>query len=230
MNSVIPISISLLIFVISLPRLLRWIKIARWKKRLAVNKHLKAYNQLFNDVNGFLLSKKARVRGDAFEYLYGEIEFTSFIALLALANPSKETVFLDLGSGVGTAVCACAMVFNVKQSCGVELFEILHNTAQKQQQKLRQMADYYLKAKRIKFINEDFLNTNITSATIIYINATALVGQTWSSLCKRLDKAQANAIIITTTKPLKSPLFSLIHTTRVTMSWGPVNAYLHQRK
>jgi hypothetical protein len=81
-----------------LPQGLIWLKIKRWQSRLAIKEHLVIYNQLFCHVNGFALSKKARAKLDAFEYLYGEIEFTSFIALLALANPDKETVFYDLGS------------------------------------------------------------------------------------------------------------------------------------
>lgn len=91
-------------------------KIRRWQDALAISKHLAVFQQLYADVNGFALSKKARLGGDAFEYVYGEIEFESFTALLSLCHPNSSTIFYDLGSGTGKAVLACAMVFNVKKA------------------------------------------------------------------------------------------------------------------
>lgn len=60
------------------------------------------------------------------EYAYGEIKFMSFIALLSLTNPDADTVFYDLGSGIGKAVLACSMVFPIRKSVGVELFPELY--------------------------------------------------------------------------------------------------------
>ena len=68
----------------------------------------------------------ARQKQDAIEYVYGEIEFLPFIALLSLDKPDSKTVFYDLGSGIGKAVLACAMVYPVHKSVGVELLPELY--------------------------------------------------------------------------------------------------------
>lgn len=69
------------------------------------------FQNLYEDVDGYSISRKARVKMDAFAYTYGEIEFLSFIALLSLVKPNENSVFYDLGSGTGKAVIAAAMVY-----------------------------------------------------------------------------------------------------------------------
>ena len=163
------------------------------------------------------------------EYTYGEIDFISFIALLSLTNPDPRTVFYDLGSGTGKAVIACAMVFNVK-SYGIEIFPQLHHAAQKQQQRLQETADYSFNANNIHFINMDFLDADLHNSTLIFINATALFGETWAALNQRLKHVKKNTTIITTSKRLLSDDFVIRKITPVQMSWGIVNAYIQQRR
>ncbi|ETO94469.1 hypothetical protein [Legionella oakridgensis] len=200
-----------------------------WRKKLHIKQHLNIYQQLFADINGFKLSRKARASQDAMEYLYGEIDFVSFIALLSCTNPTKNTVFYDLGSGIGTAVLACTMVFDVKKSCGIELFSSLHQAALKQKEALEQIPEYSTAANKIHFIHGDFLKTNFYDATLIFINSTAFIGDTWSALCQRLNKMPAGTIIITTSKKLPSQDFHVIRATTVKMSWGLVTAYIQER-
>ena len=163
------------------------------------------------------------------EYTYGEIDFISFIALLSLTNPDARTVFYDLGSGTGKAVIASAMVFNIK-SYGIEIFHQLHHAAQKQLQHLQNIADYQLNADNIHFINMNFLDADLNNATLIFINATALFGETWAALNQRLKQVKKNATIITTSKKLSTDDFVIKKITLVQMSWGIVNAYIQQRR
>ncbi|WP_242602198.1 hypothetical protein [Legionella nagasakiensis] len=176
------------------------------------------------------MSRKARENQDAMEYLYGEVDFISFIALLSCARPNKNTIFYDLGSGIGTAVLACTMVFHVKKSCGIELFSTLHNTALKQKENLRQTPGYATVARKIHFIHGDFLKTDFREATLIFINATAFIGDTWTALCQRLENVSPGTIIITTSKKIPSTVFSVMHATTVKMSWGLVTAYIQRRR
>ncbi|HHF7347457.1 TPA: hypothetical protein ACPSKE_000617 [Legionella feeleii] len=213
-----------------LPIWRRQIKLRRWRKSLHLNKHHKVYRQLYANVDGFALSKAERTRQDAPEYVYGEIDFESFIALLSLGKPGPSTVFYDLGSGTGKAVLACIMVFDVKKSCGIELFTSLHHCAQQQQQRLKCIQDYEAKATRIEFMKRNFLETNFADANLIFINATAFFGETWLAISKLVEQIKPGALVITTSKALRSDLFTLEAVTQVKMSWGIVKAYIQQRQ
>lgn len=224
----------LLICLIVLPLLTspRWgriITIRRWRSALDLDKHLLVFTELYAEVDGFALSRKARIVRDVTDYVYGEIEFISFIALLSLAKPDKNTVFYDLGSGTGKAVLACAMVFNVQKSNGVELFDSLNNAACERQQALLSLPEYKTVSKNIHFIHGDFLQVDFNDATLIYINSTGFFGTTWNAISNRLAQATHCTTVITTSKALKSHAFTVCRVTTVQMSWGTVKAYIHHR-
>lgn len=210
---------------------LKSIQIWSWRKRLKLNQHEAVFQTLFVLVDGFALSRVARLKQDAFEYVYGEIDFTSFVALLSLTKPDDKTVFYDLGSGVGKAVIACAMVFRVQKSIGFEWFESLHQSACEQQKRLSDMPSYSFISETVQFFHADFLTKNIQDATLIFINATAFFGETWVNITRYLEQnAAENSLVISTSKALKSTFFSTIQTVTVQMSWGCVAAYIQKRK
>ncbi|MFC3909839.1 methyltransferase [Legionella dresdenensis] len=201
----------------------------QWRKRLQLARHESVFNQLYETVNGFELSKQARQSQDAPEYVYGEIEFESFIALIALCKPDADCIFYDLGSGAGKAVLACAMVFPVKKSYGVELFGNLHQCANRQKQTLSTLTGYSHCQDQITFIQSDLLHIPLTDATLIFINATSFFGYLWQQISIHLEQIPNDAIVISTSKKLASDKFSVDLITRVNMSWGPVHAYIQRR-
>jgi SAM-dependent methyltransferase len=204
--------------------------IRRWHKSLHLQDHEEIFQQIYGDANGYLLSQHARQKHNAMEYTYGEIKFLSFIALLSLTKPDENTVFYDLGSGIGKAVLACSMVFPVRKSVGVELFPELYFDACKRARLLASIKNYSTQEKKIEFILGDFLEVNFEDATLIFINSTAFFGPTWEKLCARLDLSLYLNTVITTSKALLCDNFSLIRRTQVEMSWGVVFAYIHTRK
>lgn len=203
--------------------------IKRWYQSLSLEKHEAAFQELYCDVDGFTLSRQSRVIHDAIDYTYGEIDFIPFIALLSLAHPHQDTVFYDLGSGTGKAALACAMTFNVRKSCGIELFHALHEAALNQQHRLQQRPPYHENTQAIHFVHADFLKTDLSDATLVFINATAFFGETWAAISLHLTQLKVGATIITTSKKLSSDAFTVTKTTVVDMSWGPVKAYIQQR-
>lgn len=205
-------------------------QINQWQKSLKLQDHIIIFQQLYQHTNGFELSQQARKKHDAIEYTYGEVKFLPFIALLSLTKPDHNTVFYDLGCGIGKAVLACAMVYPVRQSIGVELLSDLYDTACRQAQQLASIENYHTQAKKITFIHDDFLDVNLNDATFIFINSTTIFNPTWQKICDRLEHLPLLKIVITTSKPLPSPHFVLIMQTQVEMSWGIVLAYIHHRK
>ncbi|MBA3536812.1 MAG: hypothetical protein H0T84_09415 [Tatlockia sp.] len=210
-------------------KLRQQIILKRWKKALALDKHSPVFQKLYREVNGFTLSRQARKTKDAVEYVYGEIVFEPFIALLSLCNPNSSTVFYDLGSGTGKAVLACAMVFNVNKSCGIELFPSLHQASILQQQRLRGIPEYQTKADSIAFINADFIKTELSNASLIFINSTTFFGESWELISKHLEQIKPGSLVITTSKPLPSAFFITLRKTEVAMSWGIVFAFIQRR-
>lgn len=203
-------------------------KIKCWLKKLDIKNHEAIFDKLYSATNGFLISRQARQDRDAFEYTYGEIEFISFVALISLTHPNQNTKFYDLGSGTGRAVLACAMVFDMESCCGVELFEGLYEEAIKQKKHLSRLPGYEKKADLISFIHEDFLNVDLSNATLIFINSTAFVGLTWQLLNEHLAQVALGAIIITVSKKLTSSVFEVKKTTQINMSWGVATVYIHE--
>jgi len=200
-------------------------QIKGWRLALNLHQHQKVFHSIFTGIDGFAISRAARANQDAPEYVYGEILFESFIAILSLANPDANTIFYDLGSGTGTAAIACSMVFNIQKSIGIERFKLLHHSANQQKNQLKKDPDYINAANKLHFIHDDFLTADIAEATLIFINATGLFGHTWDQLNQRLDQLPQRPTIITTSKQLSAVNYTLIHTTQAAMSWGIVDVY-----
>ena len=133
---------GLVVFMYSFEYLRKQITIYRWISRHHLREKEEIFNQLYADVNGFMLSKQCRQVSDAPEYVYGEIEWLSFAALLSLCDINERTIYYDLGSGTGKSVLACAMLYNVQKSCGIELFTELHVAAMHQAMSLQLFPAY----------------------------------------------------------------------------------------
>ena len=66
-------------------------------------------------------------------------------------------------------------------------------------------------------------------ATLIFINSTAYFGETWEKINRILEKMPHLQTVITLSKCLNCLNFTMIQSTEVTMGWGTVQAYIHQR-
>ncbi len=204
------------------------LKIKRWKKTLNLTQHEQVFQQLYRKIDGFTVSRLSREKKDAIEYTYGEIEFITFIALLSLVNPDQNTVFYDLGCGTGKAVIACAMVYPVHKSIGIELLPELYSVAQQQVHQLATYSSY--QKQNIHIIHDDILTADLSDATLIFINATTFLGAMWQELSVRLSNLPQLQTVITTSKALPNKDFALQGATQLQTSWGVVPAFIHTRK
>ena len=218
-----------IILVIVCPNFWQKLVVWRWRRNFAIDKVEHAFKNLYSDVNGFALSREARHEHDATDYIYGEIVFSSFIALLSLVKPNQNTVFYDLGSGTGKAVLASAMVFNMQRCVGIELFQSLHNAAHNQYLALHALNDFLPATKNIRFIHDDFLSCDFEDATLVFINATGFIGETWTLVSHRIEQTATCITVISTSKSLRTKAFIITKVTAIQMSWGVVKAYIHQR-
>lgn len=201
---------------------------SKFQKKYNIQKNEAIFQDLYRDVDGFKISKQARQENDAIEYTYGEIEFQPFIALIALINPSKDTVFYDLGSGVGKAVMALAIVFDWKAYTGFELFKALSESSKEKITDLKKHAFLCERAFRIEFKQEDFMKANFSDATLVFVGMSVFFGERLKALNEHLLQLLPGTLVVSLSK---APLlgFEIIYQTEIKVSWGRVLAVISRR-
>ena len=80
---------------------------------------------------------------------------------------NSNTVFYDLGSGLGKMVIHIGLEYNIKKSVGIEYSKERHKGA------IHLKKKYAKDSNNIKLICGNFLKNNISDATVIYIDNTS---------------------------------------------------------
>lgn len=178
--------------------------------------------QLYRAISGADLSQAERktLLNDEDAFIYGEIQFLPFFALLEKAMPRKGEVFYDLGSGIGKAVFTAALYFDFKKTVGIECLPGLNRAAHTQLQKA---TDYLIPIEKlapIQFVEADFLNYDFSDANIIFINATCFSYSTWEQLVAKFKLLKSGSRLIVTTKKMPADAFEVIQQSFALMSWG----------
>jgi len=98
---------------------------------------------------------------------YGEITYEGVEKLVQYFKKyfNKNTVFYDLGCGLGKMVIHIGLKYGVKKACGIEYSVERYNGCM----------DNYKKGKNdnIEFINGSYYDTPLDNATVIYVDDTA---------------------------------------------------------
>ncbi|HSW70904.1 MAG TPA: hypothetical protein VLH77_02870, partial [Gammaproteobacteria bacterium] len=153
-------------------------------------------NTLYKGSPSYKISRRerARLRYQEDAFIYGEIDFLSFILLLEKVNPPAGTVFYDLGSGSGKAVLTAALCYDFDKACGIELLPGLFNLSNLQINKAktlvrlsdRKYTDLYLRrVAAIHFVNANFLDCEFSDGDLVFINATCLSYSAWGALIEK---------------------------------------------
>lgn len=113
---------------------------------------------------------------------YGETGYDSIEAMVDFFKDSfnNETVFYDLGSGVGKIVYHIGLKYNPKKACGIEYVKARHEFSQKLK------AKYNIVNDNIIFINDNILNSDISDATFIYIDNTLFSNELCSLIYQKI--------------------------------------------
>lgn len=209
--------------------------VAPWARRYYEQKKSQSIIQsiegLFRDINPFAISKKAReaLPNNPADLVYGEIDLTSFLNLLAKVHPQPHQVFYDMGSGCGKALMAAKLRYPTLQVKGIETLAPLHHMAQQKWQAYCQQHPLSAQGSLITFICDNWLQQNIQDADIILVNATALSTAAWQQAVEQLIPLKQGLKIITTSKTLPSPLFNLKYQGMELMSWGLTSTYIYEK-
>ena len=196
------------------------------------------FNSLYGRVNGNSLSWNARGKMSTEQtkhLIYGEISFDSLQQIYSFPKIQKylETNknFCDLGSGTGRIVIATALMYaNFNQYCGIELLKDLYD-------KSNEILNNFIKIKkdfatRIKFINNDFFNIDLSNYDIIFMhypmkNAEELYLQLESKMKKEL---RSNSLIISAIRKLRDlNTFPFIDKQTIQADYGDTTIYYHTK-
>jgi len=102
--------------------------------------------------------------------IYGEITYKGVEGLVNRFNKyfNKDTIFYDLGSGLGKLIMHIALKYPIKKACGIEY------SVERYQGAIDSQQLYCSHLTNIKFINDSILNVNISDATVIYFDNTTM--------------------------------------------------------
>jgi hypothetical protein len=203
------------------PAYSRWL-LHRW---LATPKLRKAHNmiaELYGSIDGASLAIRDReAQGlHEFTFIYGEMPFYTFAAILETCELAPGGVFMDLGSGTGKVVCAAAMLHDFERCVGIELLPSLYQCSCEVQQRLQD--------ERVQFVQQDYFEADISQATVVYLNATGLFDDQWLLMQEKLLQLPDNALVILTSKKLPAP-FTLIDARQRVMSWGMNRVFIYRK-
>jgi len=177
--------------------------------------------KFYQQDNPYLIAKAAKEKHDNDSLTYGEIDTVALLDLLARLKPTAQDVFYDLGSGLGKAVFAAKFCHPQMRAIGIERQAELHDLAEK--------IGHSKAPPHAKYICDDFLNVDISDATIILINATAFNGELWEALLAKLKALKPMTKIIITSKKLPSSDFIKRYGAMEKMNWGLCTTHIYEK-
>jgi len=115
---------------------------------------------------------------------YGEVtkKSTNGIVNQFKEHFNENTVFYDLGCGLGKMVIHVALQYNPKKSCGIELSKERIKGA-------NDLKEKYCKDNNIiSFIEGDFFSNDFSDATVVYLDNTAMSDEVTQKIIDNLSK------------------------------------------
>lgn len=206
--------------------------IQQYLRKRKYRKILTEIDALYADINPFHLVKSANLAShNPDDFHYGEINLCAILDLLAIVRPQANDIFYDLGSGDGKVAFATKLGYPTLKVKGVELLPELFNVSNKILSDY--LAQYSLRYEDfdVKFINDNFLSYPfIDDATIIFINATSYLGETWEQILLKLLTLKSKTKVIISSKVLPESHFIKHYQGMEHMSWGLTSTYIYEKK
>ncbi|MBP7709536.1 MAG: hypothetical protein KA100_00515 [Rickettsiales bacterium] len=193
------------------------------------------FNHLYGNIDGYGVSTAARQASniDTEKLLYGELPFETCKQILERANPKKDGVFFDLGSGTGRVVMAFYLLSNFKKCVGVELLQGLHNKACEihvefnKNIKLQLAGD--IEDRELQFTCGDIFAANLKDADFIFMNHPFKESDLFNQIEEKfLDELKPKSKIVTTIRSLKNPRFKNLGSQTYKFSWGDSTAHFFE--
>eukprot|EP00747_Dinoflagellata_sp_TGD_P179511 gnl/TRDRNA2_/TRDRNA2_30415_c0_seq1.p1 gnl/TRDRNA2_/TRDRNA2_30415_c0~~gnl/TRDRNA2_/TRDRNA2_30415_c0_seq1.p1 ORF type:complete len:301 (+),score=48.90 gnl/TRDRNA2_/TRDRNA2_30415_c0_seq1:66-905(+) len=193
------------------------------------------YCQVFQDVPHFTSpshEESQRYAVPIRSLVAGEVVFASFAAMMSGLCPAPGEQFLDLGSGVGRAVVAFALIFPQCSAAGIEIRESLHGLAVAAAGRLRPDV-----RQRVNLHRGDMFELSWQEASLILLNSTGFDDALLVRCVEKLSATRVGTRVVTLSVPLPSasggvtapPGLELLCQAPYRMTWGNATAYVYRR-
>jgi hypothetical protein len=199
-----------------------------------MHKHAQLIEQylhyLYQDTQGYRKKEKKRHRKDLSD-AYGEILYPSIDKLLTLFPLSPEDIFLDLGSGLGKLIAQVFLNTPIKEARGIELEPALYQQSMTALRRIQEdLPDFFKAGRAIHFLNDDFLTTPYTDATVVLATATCFSQSMLERIGQQIEKTPSIRLVLSL-RPIPT-LYRLpfTRTVRVECSWDAALCYVYEKQ
>lgn len=164
----------------------------------------------------------------------GEVEFAAFAALVSSLSVVPGERFLDLGSGLGRALVAWALLLPECTAAGIEIRPSLHDAAVSIVAGLRESV-----RQRIHLHCGDCFECDWGEASVILVNSTGFDDELMARVAAKLSGITPGTRIVTLSQPLPSPPGAaaecppaglvLVSKALYRMTWGNATVHVYKR-
>lgn len=194
------------------------------------------FGLLYDNIDGYAVSHDARRDlgvEEKNDLLYGELPAESWKAIVERANPKKDGVFLDAGSGTGRVVMLSHLLFDFKKSIGVELLQGLHNKACDVQDRfyrnIKDQIAQHVNGREIEFFCKNIFDADFRDVDFVFMNHPFKDKEMFDLFeAKLLQELNPGSKIVTIIRALKDPAFKQLGSQKYNFSWGESTAYFHE--
>lgn len=185
---------------------------------------------LYQGISGFISyqpgEKEAGEQKKVF-LTYGEILYPSVNKFIDyIGDITENDVFYDLGSGIGKVGLQLFLKTPIKKACGIEYSQTRNQYAEKVYGQVHQeFPEMFENGRELKCFNGNFLEMDISDATIIYTCSTCFSEELLSDMGKAIDKCP-NIRYIVSMKQIPSKL-PLDRTLDIDCTWDKTKCYVY---
>jgi hypothetical protein len=160
--------------------------------------------------------------------VYGELAPNGARKLLRWLRLEKADVFYDLGSGVGRLVLELGMTMALKKCAGIEVAGSRWSGSQSAAAAAKKNG--WIKAKRLEFRKESFLDSDLSDATILYSCSTCFSARLMERLGRKIAGLNRGLIFVTFQMlPRPRRGFELVKKLTLDTSWrAQVTAHVYK--
>jgi len=165
---------------------------------------------------------------------YSEVGFGELKRLFSLLRKhgfAKDSGgnFVDIGCGSGKIVFGAALIHDFHHCTGIEILSGLHGMCNDHFKKwLRLRSKLPLKKTETEFriLLGDALHIDWSDASVVFINGTCFSKEMHEVLIQKANSLLQATFVITLSFPLASPLFEVLETGKIPVTWGMATYFI----
>lgn len=167
---------------------------------------------------GYIISRGEALKVDATggSSVYGEILPEGVAVLLDIMKLEDNSVFYDLGCGLGRAVLLVALNSEVARSCGVELSA---TRVEQAEEALNLLKAAGLPLRPVEFIHGDIATTQYNDGTHFYLCSTGFKSMLCRKIAERVSKLPNFKVLVTSRQLPNQPYLRRLGQVPCHYSW-----------